>query len=144
MISKKEAREYRDILVQEEAYLRQVCQIVQSASLSDVSTSGQKLLKQLDQDRREHQSAICEANKITGRVCAECKDICCLVKEEEVIYRELNKYNIDNSLDNMISLLLHENYYRTDKKRDMHFAIGSIDLAKGDFISKIIEMIVIY
>jgi hypothetical protein len=54
MISKKEAREYRDILVQEEAYLRQVCQIVQSASLSDVSTSGQKLLKQLDQDRREH------------------------------------------------------------------------------------------
>jgi hypothetical protein len=61
------------------------------------------------------------------------------VKEEEVIYRELNKYNIDNSLDNMISLLLHEDYYRTDKKRDMHFAIGSIDLTKGDFISKIIE-----
>lgn len=84
MISKKEDRKYKDILVREEAYLRQVWQVVQSASLSDVSTSGQSLLKQLDQDRREHQSAIFEASKIAGRVCAECKGVCGCVKEEEV------------------------------------------------------------
>ncbi|MCK4824743.1 hypothetical protein KA005_53820 [bacterium] len=80
---KKEIRKYKDLLVHEEAYLRQVWQVVQSASLSDVSTSGQKLLKQLDQDRREHQLAIFEASKIAGRVCAECKGVCCSVKEEE-------------------------------------------------------------
>ena len=56
-----------------------------------------------------------------------------------ILYREANKDNIHTSVDNMITLLLHEDYYVTDRKVDKHFALGSIDLNKGDFVSKVIE-----
>ena len=56
-----------------------------------------------------------------------------------ILYREVNTDNIYTSVDNMITLLLHEDYYVTDRKVDKHFALGSIDLNKGDFISRVIE-----
>lgn len=84
MKCKKEFREYRDILVREEAYMRQVWQVAQSAPISDVSLSGQEKLRHLDQIRREHQSAIFEASKNGGRVCSECKGVCGCVGEKEV------------------------------------------------------------
>ena len=56
-----------------------------------------------------------------------------------ILYREVNNDNIHTSVENMITLLLHEDYYVTDRKVDKHFALGSIDLNKGDFVSRVIE-----
>jgi len=42
-------------------------------------------------------------------------------------------------LDNMVNLLKHESYHILDKKINNGIGIGSIDLNKGDFTSKIIE-----
>lgn len=80
---KRIIRHYKDLLVREEAYMRQIWHIAQFAILSDVSGSGQKLLSQFDLDRKKYQAAILEGSKKGGQVCGECKGICCHVAKRE-------------------------------------------------------------
>lgn len=51
----------------------------------------------------------------------------------------IEKQDFTKYLENMVNLMKHENYYAEDKKVDRDISIGSIDLNKGDFTSKVIE-----
>ncbi len=51
----------------------------------------------------------------------------------------IEKQDLTKYLEKMVNLLKHEKYYSEDKKVDRDISIGSINLNKGDFISRVVE-----
>jgi hypothetical protein len=90
---KKEKRKYIDIIVREEAKMRQLYFIAQSASLqgAEISSEAQEVLKRFDKNRRFHQTAIFEASRKEGyKVCCKCGVCCSLHKEGDVNYHSID------------------------------------------------------
>lgn len=90
---KKEKRKYIDIIVREEAKMRQLWFIAQSTSFQEpeISPEAQEVLKRFDKDRRFHQAAIFEVSRKEGyKVCCKCGVCCSLHNEGNINYHSID------------------------------------------------------